>query len=1039
MTANSTVPLELLFLGNSPTWQNPSLTGINRLAPHATLFPFADEQSAYAGDITASPWVTSLSGTWQFSLLSHPAATTLAAIATTSWHEVHVPSLWTMLGFERPQYLNIRMPFDNTPPEVPADNPVGVYRRQMTVPSTWVHRRVIIHFAGVEGMLCVYVDGRAVGMSKDARTPAEFDITQFVTPGSTHELMAVVVRWSDATYIEDQDEWWHAGIPRDIWLYSTSAPYLRDIQVLAEPDSEYRGGTLTVKVLANTPGDIRTDWHVSMQLYDPDDKPCLGMPIEVAPQIVIDKWGARTNAVDQVVMQTGLKRVECWSHETPNLYTVIVTFHSATGTEYYRVRTGFRDIKVRDRQLLINGMPIQINGVNRHDHDDRHGRAISRDLMERDVQLMKQFNVNAVRCSHYPNDPAFYDLCDEYGLYVIDEANIESHAFILDMCRDPRYTEAFVDRVRNMVERDKNHPSIIAWSLGNESGYGPNHDAAAGWVRHADPSRVLHYEGAIAREFNRDWDQGHLATDLICPMYPSLESIIAWSKDGAHDHRPLILCEYSHAMGNSNGTLAEHFAAFEALPGLQGGFIWEWIDHGIRQETADGQTYWAYGGDFGDTPNDANFCADGMVWPDRTPHPALYEYKYLARPVKVTPIEGMSGLYRVFNRRYFANLDDLTGEYVVEADGQEVAEGNINIRGLEPQSMREVQVSHLNAIQAAYPESLITITFRFKRRRSNRHSPIRHEVAWDQHQIQAAATLGHPRTRGGRVKRDEDEILLQVGRVKARFDAKTGMLVSYGTPRRNFVTQGPKIQLWRAALDNDGLKLWPNHPSKLLPNWRLLGLDNIQMALTDIDQIGARLSFTYRGSGRGQSGDVRHTQTFTMNGDGSLHIEHYVKLGEELIDVPRVGIAMDIPLQYRTVSWLGRGPWENYPDRKASTVIGRFEHDVDDFYVPYIMPQEHGLRCDVTEVQFDNNRGSRLQIIGDEPFQFSASRLTPAQVFAATHTVDLVPNNYITVIIDHQHRGVGTGSCGPDTLDQYKILSRRHRFGFTLVLGNDEE
>ena len=1030
-------PLDMLYVGNAPAWQNPSLTGLNRLAPHATLYPYADAEAARRGDRADSRWVQSLSGEWGFALFPTPAETTPAAVAAAQWQTVTVPGLWTMQGFAQPQYLNIKMPFDSAPPVVPNDNPTGVYQRSITIPTDWQSRRVIVHFGGVEGMLCVYVDGVAVGMAKDSRTPAEFDITALVTPGKTHTLMAVVVRWSDATFIEDQDQWWHAGIPREVLLYSTTMPYLRDIAVTAQPDSIYKGGTLTVTTYANQPGDIRTDWSVSVQVYGPDNKPCFDEPMHEKPTVGRDKWGARNNAVDVSTFTHIFKRVDLWSNEDPNLYTVLVTFHTQSGDEYYAVRTGFRDVKIAKRQLLINNRAVRINGVNRHEFDDTTGRVISREAMLQDIVLMKLHNINAVRCSHYPNDPVFYDLCDEYGLFVIDEANIESHAYAMDICRDPRYTEAFVDRMRNMVERDKNHPSIIAWSLGNESGYGPNHDAAAGWTRAADPTRVLHYEGAIAREFGNDWDQGHLATDLICPMYASIESIVDWSAAGAHDPRPLILCEYSHAMGNSNGTLAEYYAAFE-LPGIQGGFIWEWVDHGLRKTTPDGREYWGYGGDFGDVKNDANFCADGLVWPDRTPHPALNEFKYLARPVTIHPILGTAGTYRISNRRSFTNLDDLSGEYTIAVDGVDILEGVVNVRGLEPQTSREVNIPAVPAAVVSHPHQLVTVTFRFRKRRSTEYSPIRHEVAWDQHVAQQAIN-GHERNRGGRVKRDPEEIVIQAGRVKARFNALTGELVSYGTPRRNFISAGPTLSIWRAAIDNDGLKLWPDHPSKLLPDWLDKGLDRIEMTLTDIDQIGARLSFTYRGSGRGNAADLRHTQTFSLNGDGSLHIEQYIKLGEDIVDVPRVGVSFAIPLQYRNVRWLGRGPWENYPDRKASAVVGMYEQDVDEFYTPYIMPQEHGLRTDVYTTQFDNGRGSRLKIVGDDLYHFSASRYTAAQLYAAKHTTDLVPNDFITVSIDNVHRGVGTGSCGPDTLEQYRVLGRRHRFGFTLLIGNDED
>ncbi len=577
----------LLVVGGRPSWEVPELTSLHRLPPRATLAR------------TPSSWTASLDGAWDFRRVARPEDAPRAVGLARGWDAVEVPSLWTMQGYDRPHYTNVQMPFPERPPHVPEENPTGIYRRRFRVPRGWRGRRVVLRFGGVEGVLYVLLNGEAVGLSKDSRTPAEFDVTGLVRPG-VNELHAVVVRWSDASFVEDQDQWWQAGISRGASLLSLGAGSVTDFFARCRLDDDYRHGLLAVEVEGGGPLDAR--------LLDPGGK------------LVLERRFSGS-------FEAPVRSPRQWSAEAPALYTLEL---SGAG-ETVSCRVGFRRVEIRDRRLLVNGRAVLIKGVNRHEHDDVRGRAVTRASMEADVRLMKRFNVNAVRTSHYPNDPYWLDLCDRHGLYVVDEANVEAHAYYDDLCRDPRYAAAFLERTQNMVERDKNHPSVILWSLGNESGYGPNHDAAAGWIRARDPSRPLHYEGAI----KFDWTGGRAATDVVCPMYPEVAAIEEFPQ--LDDPRPMILCEYSHAMGNSNGGLADYFAAFERHGALQGGFVWEWVDHGIRQTDDRGREYWAYGGDFGDEPNDANFCADGIVWPDREPHPALNELKFLARPVRVEP------------------------------------------------------------------------------------------------------------------------------------------------------------------------------------------------------------------------------------------------------------------------------------------------------------------------------------------------------------------------------------------------------------------
>ena len=521
--------------------------------------------------------------------------------------------------------------------------------------------------------------------------------------------------------------------------------------------------------------------------------------------------------------------------------------------------------------------------------------------MEADARLMKQFNVNAVRTSHYPNDPYWLDLCDRYGLYVVDEANIESHAFYDEICRDPRYASAFVERVRNMVERDKNHPSVILWSLGNESGYGPNHDAAAGWVRGRDPSRPLHYEGAIAR----NWSGGQRATDIVCPMYASVDEIEAWAEAGG-DGRPLILCEYSHAMGNSNGGLADYFAAFERHGALQGGFVWEWIDHGIRCADDRGRSYWAYGGDFGDTPNDANFCADGLVWPDRTPHPGLSELKFLARPVSVEQLG--PGRFRLRNRRDFADLSDLRGEWELTDDGAVVRRGRLP--SLRVPAGETLDVA-LDLGSSSTGERFVT--FRFFLRRADEWAPAGHEVAWQQlalpprpvHRAAGRASRTLPTEAGG-------AIAFEAGGTRAVVDRETGVLAELsGAAGRNVVRTGPTLQLWRAPTDNDGLRLLPDRVSDRgagpLGRWLELGLDRIELRVESVDVVRGGVDVVHHGSGRGHWDDVLHRQSHRLLTSGALLVENEVRLGSDLRDLPRIGVVLVLAPGLERLEWLGEG------------------------------------------------------------------------------------------------------------------------------------
>lgn len=947
----------LLTIGGGPSWMLPELASLNRLLPAATL--------------TRSPSrVRSLDGRWEFKLAVRPEDAPRALEARGGWHEVEVPGLWTMQGFGRPHYTNIVMPFPDAPPHVPELNETGIYRRTFTIPRGWRSRPVVLHFGGAEGVLYVLVNGEPVGIAKDSRTPAEFDVSSLVRHDGPNELVAVVVRWSDASFVEDQDHWWQAGLPRSIRLVS---PTVRDVEVHAEIDGRFT-------VIAES-GDAR--------LLD-----------------------ARGRTIAKGVLHNGrfdgeARAPRLWSAEDPALYTLELTADSET----ISTSLGFRNVEIRNRQLLVNGAPVLIAGVNRHEHDDTRGRAITREAMERDVRLMKQFNVNAVRTSHYPNDPYWLELCDRFGLYVIDEANVESHAYYDELCRDARYRNQWVERVANMVERDKNHPSVILWSLGNESGYGPNHDAAAGWVRARDASRPLHYEGAI----RGDWRGGRPATNVVCPMYPEVDSIETWATEETDDPRPMILCEYSHAMGNSNGGLADYFAAFRRHDALQGGFIWEWVDHGIRQRDARGREYWAYGGDFGDTPHDSNFCADGIVWPDRTPHPALHELKFLAQPVHVEARGG--GRFRIHNRHHFASLDGYRGEWELTVDGERRKGGRLPALRVPPGGTLDVALTLPRGGGERF------VTFRFFLRHAQDWAPAGHEVAWQQLALPGRAP-SHARGRAVKPRRDG---VLQTDRVRAVVDLAAGVLSELALDGRNLLVDGPRLQLWRAPTDNDGLPQVPSRQSGVLPRWLELGLDRLQLEVVSARAVGSAVELVHRAEGL-----VTHRQHYRLLATGELHVENVVELASRLRDVPRIGVGLTLAPGLERLAWYGRGPWEAYSDRLAATVVGRFESTVADQYVPYIVPQEHGHHPDTRWLTLTDDAGFGLEVRGRPTIGFGASHFSAADLTAARHTNELEPRPEILLSLDHAQRGLGTASCGPDTAIRYRLLEPSYSFDYVL-------
>jgi beta-galactosidase len=1074
-------------------WAAPEIIAWRRLPMHAV--PHRE------GDLGVER--IPLDGTWRFELFPTPEAA-LAAIAAGAGlrASLSVPGCWTLQDVDDvngvrdlPHYTNVQMPWPGRPPHPPTDrNPTGVHERDVEVPASWAGRRIVLHVGAAESVLLVAVNGVDVGIGKDSHLAGEFDVTDQVRPGEPNVVRLTVVKWSDSSYIEDQDQWWHGGVTRRVFLYATAPVHLADVHVdadlLTEGDDPSPAllegatatGRLRVEVHVGAPaGDVPQGWSVQARLSGDEGATSADLAAAVPPSTPVDSGAAARDrfpltpveagriqylraagaeisaaeaslgaAIEQARRPLGMGRarlettipgVSPWTAELPHLYDLEVTLHGPDGAAVERAtfRIGFRRVEIVGNDLLVNGVRVMIRGVNRHDFDPRLGRVISAERFRADLQTMKAHGFNAVRTSHYPNDPALLDAADELGLFVVDEADIECHAYAHHIPDMPEYLPAFVDRVSRMVRRDKNHPSVILWSLGNESGYGANHDAAAGWVRRYDPTRPLHYEGAIMF----DWTGDQTASDITCPMYPTIESIVAHTRSGKQRH-PVILCEYSHAMGNSNGNLADYWHAFETTPGLQGGFIWEFWDHGILQIIDGGrpaggavpepggrrglppQGYrWAYGGDFGDVPNDGNFVADGMVFPDRTPKPAMEEHKALAAPVRLRPGDDAARRPRELvleNRQDVRDLSWLRGRWRVVGD---------DVREPLDVPLPELPAGEAGTLEV--PAELLTA------------SPEGGEDAETWLVLDLVAALETPRARPGElvaslavpVRAEQRDLLTRAGAARARrADGGPGgadLVDDDGLLTHPLLAAPPRLALWRAPTDNDRI-------GGMARRWAELGLDRLERRPVGIEVRGDDVVVT-ADVVTAAGAVVRHVQTLTPLERGVLVTES-ARIPDELDDLPRVGsvleVRADVPAQ--ALRWFGGGPCEAYPDRRAGAVVGLHARPLDEVFTPYVRPQESGGLTGVRWFALGTKTllepappAAALVVQLDEPRQVSLTRYRASDLAAATHNDELVPREDVVVHIDAAHRGLGTASCGPDTLADYVLHPGEYRWSYTLV------
>ncbi len=1011
----------------SRPWATPELTALNRLPMHSV--PHLDR--------------VALDGRWQFQLLPGPEAAPAAA-----WAEADVPGCWTMSGSadpvrgfsDLPHYTNVQMPWPQQPPNPPEANPTGLYRRDFDLPAGWDDgRRVVLNVGAAESVLIVSLNDAEVGISKDLHLAAEFDVTAFVRQGA-NRLTLRVVKWSDATFVEDQDQWWHGGITRSVYLYSTPRVHLADVRVNAGLADDLRTGTF--ELLADVAFDgveVAPGWSVEARLGDlepmtagvpfankgpgprvsrADSEPLSRHRFDMVAELVSvgltgsekAEWESLEPQLHppldgRASLRTEIPNVAPWSAERPDLYPLHVVLRSPQGeaVEEADLRVGFRRVEIDGVHLLINGATVLIRGVNRHDFDQHTGRVISAESFRADLVAMKQFGFNAVRASHYPNDPVFLDLTDELGLYVVAEADIESHAFIDRLCDDPRYLNAWVDRAARMVRRDKNHASIIMWSLGNESGHGANHDAEAGYIRRYDPSRPLHYEGCI----RWDWSADQHVSDVLPPMYPPISAIVAHARSGKQT-RPLIMCEYSHAMGNSNGTLAEYWEAIESTDGLQGGFIWEWWDHGLVQRLPDGTTRWAYGGDFGDQPNDGNFCLDGLVWPDRRPKPALFEHRQIAAPVRVSADAAtiLRGEVEIANRQYFTDLGWLGAFWELLADGEPIRKGVVELPPLRPGESARARLAGWAAPDAAGDDRELSVVLRFLTTAEEAWAPAGFEVCW----AQLPLAVGIPQLTKPAVQ--------PVAGAEAAIDAE-GLLV------HELLASPPRLSLWRAPTDNDRI-------GGMAAQWRTWGVDRLTRGAVSVTrEADSILVVAEERTGAGIV--VVHEQRFRPIAGGGFLIDETVRVPDEVSDLARVGLVLETVPGLEQAEWFGRGPVETYPDRRLGGAVGRWHSTVSDLYVPYVKPQENGGRADVRWIALSDGSGRGFRLAFDRPLQVSATHFRAVDLATAKHDVELVSRPETIVHLDVGHRGLGTASCGPDTLPEYRVGAGEYRWSWSIA------
>ncbi|GAB2750686.1 beta-galactosidase LacZ [Salinifilum aidingensis] len=984
----------------------PKIFQVNRQPARTRLVPYADAAGALAGDLESSPHFRSLNGTWRFRWSptpdERPAGFHRTDFDDGAWNTIPVPANWEIEGHAEPTYLNERYPWighdDPAPPRAPrAFNPVGSYRRRFTVPEQWSGRRTVLSLQGVKSALFVWVNGRRIGYSEDSYTPAEFDITDALTAGEN--LLAVeVYRWCDGSWLEDQDMIDLSGIVRDVYLYSVPQVGLHD--VFAEADQH---GQLTVRAaVRNRSGALAGEHRLDVAVHDPADElvAALSSPI---------RFDGDETAVEP---STTVPNPALWSAETPNLYTLVLTLHGPGGShEVHRVRTGFRTITCQTGEFTLNGAPLVFRGTNRHETDPHTGQVMDEQRMLEDIRLMKQHNINAVRTSHYPPHPRWLELCDEHGLYVVDEANVESHG-VRDVLPGslPEWTEACLDRVRSLVERDKNHPCVVLWSLGNEAGSGSNFAAMADWTRRRDPSRPVHYEGMNS------------VADVESRMYAKPAEVEAYGRSG--NPKPFLLCEYAHAMGNSVGNLQEYWDVFERYPNLHGGFVWDFVDQAVALPLPGGGTYFSYGGDWEPGhPTDGNFCCNGLFAPDRRAEPEAREVAKVYQPVRMTATR--PDTVRLFNRQAFTGLEGYELRWEVTEDGRSIQRGALAPPDVPPGGEGTVRLPLTEPPPRPGAEYLLTMTAVLSE--DTTWAAAGHPVAAEQFPLPWRAEPAAPvrSERPVQVTDSGGRVRARAGAVELVLDKTSGVLADLRHRGRRLLISGPVPNFWRAPLDNDRGR--DAHITSR--TWREAGRERTVTDVRVSQPHPGELTIEVAAALPTEPSRSRWESTYTLRGDGELHVRHTLRPGPGLPDLPLVGTLWTLPAGLETFSWYGRGPHENYIDRRTGAFRGAHRSTVDEQFTPYVRPQQTGNVTDVRSASLTDESGAGLALRTDpgaDPLELSALHHTPFDLDGPKHPHELRRREEVVLGINHRQTGVGgNDSWGAAPLEQYLLHADR--------------
>jgi beta-galactosidase len=1022
-----------------PAWEDPAVFQINKLAPHAYFIPFKTVEQAREDNMWDSPLIQSLNGTWQFHLAQNPSERPYwffkEDFDTRDWDEIKVPANWELEGYDYPIYTNVKYPHDRTPPVIQDHyNPVGSYKREFTIPSDWDGKDVILHFGAVSSAMKVWVNGEFVGYSEDSKTPAEFNITRYLKNGK-NTLAAEVYRWSDASYLEDQDFWRMSGMTRDVYLLARNPQQIKDFRVFSGLDKTYANGRFSLEIDVANRGENAAATAVGAVLYDGDN-------------YVIEFSKGINEGTQTVHFETEIPNVKKWSAEIPNLYELIITMKNGKETvEVIRQDVGFRTVEIKDANLLVNGEYVYLKGANLHEHHDVTGHVVDKETMLKDIETMKAHNLNAVRTSHYPQPELWYELCNKYGLYIIDEANIESHGMGYgeeSLAKDPAWKEAHLYRTKNMFERDKNQPSIIIWSLGNEAGNGMNFYATYDYLKSVDSTRPVQYERA---GLDRN-------TDIFCPMYMGIDRMERFAKENGD--RPLIQCEYAHAMGNSVGNLQDYWDVIEKYDVLQGGFIWDWVDQGLLTTNEEGEEFWAYGGDFGpDTvPSDGNFCLNGLVEPDRTVKPHLLEVKKVYQYIGFEPVDLQNGVFSIKNKYAFRNLSDFNFEWNVTANGETIKSGKFENINLNPGDSENVTVD-VSLQPEPGVEYFLNVSASLKEKDGLLEAGT--QLAAEQFELPFSAPaekIEVAEMPEVSVNETDNKVVVSGENFTVTFNKNSGLISSYKMGDREFLQTGPAPNFWRAPIDND----FGNNLHKRSRVWRKAG-ENRKVESVSVSKKSENIAeVVYNFNLTNNEGEeiADYQSKYSVYGSGDVLVENHFKMTQEdLPEIVRMGMNLVMPREYDQMTWLGRGPHENYRDRKTSAFVGLYDGAIADLGWEYLRPQENGNRTDVRWAAITNSEGYGLFFDGRPLLSISAhhnlledfesmERTDGRQVEGVRvenrHTTDVKPRDLTSVNIDYKQMGVGgDNSWGAWTHDEYRLTEDAYSYSFRMKAISPED